>query len=149
MNWTNRVWDCHVILSCYLGELDYWMGWMWFQRSVDVGWMKNSQDPFVFCVCKVNRPVTEHFSAQGRPDSRVRLHCFWCPNQTWTPPLGASHTLIIVENGLEMKKLQPPKVWRSRTQKQTNHWTLQRPIFEHPKNSWYVALLLLKLKDDL
>jgi hypothetical protein len=39
--------------------------------------MKNSQDPFFLgSECKVNRPVTEHLSAQGRPDSREELHCF-------------------------------------------------------------------------
>jgi hypothetical protein len=107
---------------------------MWSQLSVDVGWMKNSQDASSFlCECKgkptgdrtlkcsgqaglfcvsvkVNRPVTEHLSAQGRLDSRGGLHCFWYQNQTWSPPLGASDTLIIVENGLERRKLQPPQV---------------------------------------
>jgi hypothetical protein len=33
--------------------------------------------------------------------------------------------------------------------KETNWQTLQKLIFEHPKTSMYVALLLLKLKDDL
>jgi len=37
------------------------------------------------------------------------LHCFWCPNKTWTPPLGASYTLTIVENRLKMRELRPPK----------------------------------------
>ncbi len=54
--------------------------------------------------------MTKHLSAQGRPDPRGGLCCFWCPNKTWTPPLGASDTLTIVENALEMRKLQPPKV---------------------------------------
>ncbi len=32
----------------------------------------------------VERLVSEHFSAQGRPDPRGGLWCFWCPNKTWT-----------------------------------------------------------------
>jgi hypothetical protein len=35
---------------------------------------------------------------------------FWCPNKTWTPPLGTSGTLAIVENRLEIRKLWPHKV---------------------------------------
>ncbi len=55
--------------------------------------------------------MTKHLSAQGRLDPRGGLCCFWCPNKTWTPPpLGASGTLTIVENGLEMRKLRSPKV---------------------------------------
>jgi hypothetical protein len=47
--------------------------------------------------------------AQGRPDPRGVLRCFWCPNKTWTSPLGASYTLTIIENRLEMRELRPPK----------------------------------------
>ncbi len=39
---------------------------------------------------RVERPVTEHFSAQGRPNLRGGLCCFWCWIKTWTSPIGAS-----------------------------------------------------------
>jgi len=29
-----------------------------------------------------DKQVTEHLSAQGRPDPKGGLHCFWCPNKT-------------------------------------------------------------------
>jgi hypothetical protein len=53
--------------------------------------------------------VTEHLSAQGRPDPRGGLNCLWCANKTWTCPLEASDTLVIVENKLKMRKLWPLK----------------------------------------
>jgi hypothetical protein len=31
---------------------------------------------------RVKQPVTEHFSASGRPDARGGFPCFWCPNKT-------------------------------------------------------------------
>jgi hypothetical protein len=54
------------------------------------------------------------------------------------PLLGASKTLKIVKNRLEMRKLWPSKVGGSRTQNNK-----PQPILEHPKTSFYVALLLL------
>ncbi len=59
---------------------------------------------------RVDWLVIEHLSAQVRLDPRGELCCFWCPNKTWTPPLGASDTITIVKNGLEMRKLWPPQI---------------------------------------
>jgi hypothetical protein len=83
---------------------------------------------------KVNWLMTEHLSVQGRQDPRGGLCCFWCPNKTWTPFTCVSGSLKIVRNGIELRKLQTP------------HWTLQRMILKYPKNSLYVALLLLEFK---
>jgi len=47
--------------------------------------------------------VSEHLNAQGRPDPRGGFPCFWCP-------LGVSDPIEVFKNGLEMKKLCPPKV---------------------------------------
>jgi hypothetical protein len=45
-------------------------------------------------------------------------------NKTWTPFLGTFDTLKIIQNGLEMNKLRPPKLEGSRTQKSqtTKHY---------------------------
>jgi hypothetical protein len=58
-----------------------------------------------------------YLNAQGKPNSRGGLSCFWCPNKTSTHPLGAIDTLTIIKNGLEMSKLPPPKEESSRTLK--------------------------------
>jgi hypothetical protein len=42
----------------------------------------------------IKRPNT--LNTQGRLDPRRGLCCFWCPNKTWTPPLGAFGTLKVV-----------------------------------------------------
>jgi hypothetical protein len=63
---------------------------------------------------RVDWPVTKQ---QGRLDPRGGLRCFWCPNKTGTSPVGASDTLTIVENGLEMRKLRPSRVNRVKNSK--------------------------------
>ncbi len=37
-------------------------------------------------------------------------HCLWCPKRRWSPPLCTSIGLQIDKNGLEVRKLWPPKV---------------------------------------
>jgi hypothetical protein len=58
---------------------------------------------------KVDWLVIEHLSAQGRSDSRGGLHCLWCPNKTWTLPLGTSDTLTIFKNEFKKKKVMAPQ----------------------------------------
>jgi hypothetical protein len=48
-----------------------------------------------------------------------------------------------------MRKLQPPKVKGVKNSKKQTMGTLPKPVPKNPKNSLYVALLLLELKDDL
>jgi hypothetical protein len=54
--------------------------------------------------------MVEHLSNQGRPNSRGRLHWFYCPNKTWTPPISTYNTLNIVKNIINLKKIEPPKL---------------------------------------
>jgi hypothetical protein len=46
-----------------------------------------------------------------------------------------------MKNGIELKKLWPPKVERVKNSK-INHQMLQRPVLEHPRNSLYLALVI-------
>jgi hypothetical protein len=85
--------------------------------------------------------MIKHLSVQSRPNPRGGLHCIGCPNKTWTRSLYTSSTLAIVKNELEMKKLQSPK---AKKVKNSNKQTI-----EHLKHSLYVALLLLKFKDEI
>jgi hypothetical protein len=48
-------------------------------------------------------------------------------------PIGASRALKIVKNGVELRKLWPPKVEEVKIQKE-NYQMLQRPIPQTPKN---------------
>jgi hypothetical protein len=60
---------------------------------------------------RVDQLVIKHLSTQGRLDPRGGALLFLISKQILTPPpLGTSDTLIIVKNGLEMRKLWPPKV---------------------------------------
>ncbi len=59
---------------------------------------------------RVEQPMNDHLSVQGRPNPRGRFCCFWCPNKTWTPPIDAFSALKIIKNILELRKLWPPKI---------------------------------------
>jgi hypothetical protein len=51
--------------------------------------------------------------------SQWRVLLLLVPNKTLSPPLGTSKKIRIVENGLEMKKLRPPKVKGVKNSKKT------------------------------
>jgi hypothetical protein len=55
---------------------------------------------------RTNGLLTEHLSIQGRPDPRGGLHS----NVQKNSNPSSFDTLTIVENGLKMRKLWPPKV---------------------------------------
>jgi len=60
---------------------------------------------------RVDQLVIKHLSTRGRLDPKGGALLFLISKQNLTPPpLGTSDTLIIVKNGLEMRKLWPPKV---------------------------------------
>jgi len=46
----------------------------------------------------------------GQAGSKGGFRCFWCRNQTWTPPTDTSGALKIVKNRLQLRKLKAPKV---------------------------------------
>jgi len=74
---------------------------------------------------RVNGLVFKHVSTRGRLDLKGRLHYFWCPNKTWTPPISAFCAFKIIKNGIELKKLCPPKIEWVQELKKTNHQMLQ------------------------
>jgi hypothetical protein len=60
--------------------------------------------------------VIKHLSAQGRLDEGEGSIVSGVQTKL-EPLLSASDTLTIIQNGLEMRKLQPPKYKGSKTQK--------------------------------
>lgn len=105
--------------------------------------VQTSQDSTRKNMSRAEQPMSDHLSTQGRPDSRGGLSCFWFPNKTWTPPVGASCTLRIGKNGLELKKFQPPKVEEGvKNSKKHKPLNTTKPVPDHPKNSMHVTLLL-------
>jgi hypothetical protein len=112
--------------------------WSWRE---DVGFIH------INCFIRVNWLVTEHLSTQGKPDPREGLHYFWCPKKPWTPTIGASSTLKIVKNGVELTKLRPLQVEGSRTKKnkppnvtKVSSWTPKKFLVIFFFQRWFVKL---------
>jgi hypothetical protein len=62
------------------------------------------------------------------------------------PQILVSGTLKTIKSGSELRNLWPPKLERSRTQK-NKPLNITKLVPKHPRNS--VAFLLLEFKDDL
>ncbi len=103
--------------------------------------------------CTYGKPAGDWtFKCLGQVRSKERASLLLVSNKTWTPPIGTLSALQIVKNGIELKKLHSPKVeggQKFKKLKLKNHWTLQKQVPEHPKNSLYVVLLVLEFQDDL
>ncbi len=54
--------------------------------------------------------MSDRLSAQGRPDPRGRTLLFLVSKQNLNLPIGTFGTLKIIKNGVELKKLRPPKI---------------------------------------
>ncbi len=74
--------------------------------------------------------MTKHLSTQGKPDSTGGLYCFWCPNKTWNPSIGASGTFksskywkfYLRESTTQKKKNKPPNVVKANSQTAKNNF---------------------------
>jgi len=80
--------------------------------------------------------------------SQWRVLLFLVPNKTLSPPLGISKKIRIVKNGLEMRKLWPPKVKGVKNSKKTiEHYKGQ--FLNTQKVLFMLVFLILKFEYDL
>jgi hypothetical protein len=94
--------------------------------------------PVVSCfalhiVTRVEWSVSKHLSAQGRPDPRGGLRCFWCLDKTLTPLIGTSGALKIIKNELELKTYGPQS--KGVKNSKTKPLKATKPVPKHPKHS--------------
>ncbi len=68
--------------------------------------------------------------------------------QTWTPPPAASEALNFFENILEMRRLLPPKVGGSRTQK-SGPQNITKLVLENPKKFFVYCFVVTKVQKQL
>jgi hypothetical protein len=77
--------------------------------------------------------MTKHLNVHGKWDPRGGLHCFCCPNKTWTLVINTFSTQKNIKNIIDVKKLQPPKVKgvknSNKKKKTTEHYTQTRNKF--------------------
>jgi hypothetical protein len=92
--------------------------------------------------------MIQHLNAQGKLDPRGRLHCFWCPNKTWTPFIDAPGTLKIVKDEIELKKLWLPKVEGSKTQKNKSPKAIMAGS-RTPKKFFVCCSIAIRFQDHL
>jgi len=148
---------------------------------------------------RVNRPVTEHLGAQGRPDPRgglccflvskqnlntsywciwrtivfgvqtkleylllvhVTHYCFWCPNKTWIPPIGACDALLFLVSKQNLNTSYWC-IWRTKNHQKQNRiekvrrgQNEKRCILQFEKmcflySSFFSGPLALHVKDEL
>jgi hypothetical protein len=73
--------------------------------------------------------MSDHLSVQSRLSPKGGLHCFWCLNKTWTPPIDIFNILKITQNKLKLRKLWVSKVERVKSlQMKHKSWKFKKMI---------------------
>ncbi len=93
----------------------------------------------------LGKPMIEHLSIQSKLDPR-RAMLVLVSKKTWTSLIGdRSKTPIFFKNGVELRKLQPPKIEgvKNSKRKTTKHY--KDRFLNTQKNSFYVCFVVIKV----